>query len=406
LSDTRPESDVAGGPSAATTTTEGAPPPPAHWRTGLKEGSTAWTVVLVALFGLAVGAAVVFLLNAVGILNIQVERGTWPVWFTSPTTAVGKLTIMVFAVVVFAAVMTVVLVAADRSKRLSNGLLAAAFVGPAALMLGLGLLYPAIKTIRGSFFDRTSENFIGFDNYVSILTGGGFRDVLTNTAIWVILVPIFATVIGLIYAVLVDRTRFEGLAKGLIFLPMAISLVGASIIWRFVYEFRPDQEGVNQIGLANQFLVWLGFEPYQFIITPRLNTVFLIVVMVWIQTGFAMTLLSAAIKNIPDDIIEAARLDGLAGMRMFRYITVPSIRPALIVVLVAITMTTLKAFDIVYTMTGGNFRTSVVANEFYFQSFRQGQIGVGATLAVVLFILVIPVVIYQVRQLRLAEEIR
>jgi alpha-glucoside transport system permease protein len=187
---------------------------------------------------------------------------------------------------------------------------------------------------------------------------------------------------------------------------MAISLVGASIIWRFVYEFRPDQEGVNQIGLANQFLVWLGFEPYQFIITPRLNTVFLIVVMVWIQTGFAMTLLSAAIKNIPDDIIEAARLDGLAGMRMFRYITVPSIRPALIVVLVAITMTTLKAFDIVYTMTGGNFRTSVVANEFYFQSFRQGQIGVGATLAVVLFILVIPVVIYQVRQLRLAEEIR
>jgi alpha-glucoside transport system permease protein len=397
---------VAGGPSAATTTTEGAPPPPAHWRTGLKEGSTAWTVVLVALFGLAVGAAVVFLLNAVGILNIQVERGTWPVWFTSPTTAVGKLTIMVFAVVVFAAVMTVVLVAADRSKRLSNGLLAAAFVGPAALMLGLGLLYPAIKTIRGSFFDRTSENFIGFDNYVSILTGGGFRDVLTNTAIWVILVPIFATVIGLIYAVLVDRTRFEGLAKGLIFLPMAISLVGASIIWRFVYEFRPDQEGVDQIGLANQLLVWLGFEPYQFIITPRLNTVFLIVVMVWIQTGFAMTLLSAAIKNIPDDIIEAARLDGLAGMRMFRYITVPSIRPALIVVLVAITMTTLKAFDIVYTMTGGNFRTSVVANEFYFQSFRQGQIGVGATLAVVLFILVIPVVIYQVRQLRLAEEIR
>lgn len=406
MSDTRPESDVAGGPSAATTTTEGAPPPPAHWRTGLKEGSTAWTVVLVALFGLAVGGALVFLLNAVGILDIQVERGTWPVWFTSPTTAVGKLTIMVVAVVVFAAVMTVVLVAADRSKRLPNWLLAAAFVGPAALMLGLGLLYPAIKTIRGSFFDRTSENFIGFDNYVDILTGSGFRDVLTNTAIWVILVPIFATVIGLVYAVLVDRTRFEGLAKGLIFLPMAISLVGASIIWKFVYEFRPDQEGVNQIGLANQFLVWLGFEPYQFIITPRLNTVFLIVVMVWIQTGFAMTLLSAAIKNIPDDIIEAARLDGLAGMRMFRYITVPSIRPALIVVLVAITMTTLKAFDIVYTMTGGNFRTSVVANEFYFQSFRQGQIGVGATLAVVLFILVIPVVIYQVRQLRLAEEIR
>jgi alpha-glucoside transport system permease protein len=230
--------------------------------------------------------------------------------------------------------------------------------------------------------------------------------VLRNTLIWVIIVPIVSTFIGLVYAVLVDRTRFEAVAKGLIFLPMAISLVGASIIWKFVYAFRPDQEGVEQIGLANQLLVWLGFSPQQFLITAPWNTLFLIVVMIWIQTGFAMTLLSAAIKNIPDDIIEAARLDGLSGTRMFRYITVPSIRPALVVVLVAITMTTLKAFDIIYTMTGGQFETSVVANEFYFQSFRQGNFGVGAALAVFLFVAVIPVVIYQIRQLRLAEEIR
>jgi alpha-glucoside transport system permease protein len=362
--------------------------------------------VLVALFGLAVGAAAVFLLNAFGFLDIQVERGTWPIWFTSPTTTAGKLMIMVFAVVLFAAVMTVVLLAADRAKRIPNWALAAAFFGPAALMLGLGLLYPAIRTIRGSFFDRRSEIYIGWDNYVEIFTQSGFQIVLRNTLIWVILVPIIATFIGLVYAVLVDRARGEALSKGLIFLPMAISLVGASIIWKFVYEFRPDQPGVNQIGLANQFLVWLGFEPYQFIITSPWNTFFLIVVMVWIQTGFAMTLLSAAIKNIPDDIIEAARLDGLSGSRMFRFITVPSIRPALIVVMVAITMTTLKAFDIVYTMTGGNFETSVVANEFYFQSFRQSNIGLGAALAVILFVAVIPVVIYQVRQLRLAEEIR
>jgi alpha-glucoside transport system permease protein len=215
-----------------------------------------------------------------------------------------------------------------------------------------------------------------------------------------------STFIGLVYAVLVDRTRFEALAKGLIFLPMAISLVGASIIWRFVYAYRPEQEGVNQIGLVNQILVWLGISPQQFIITAPWNTLWLIIVMVWIQTGLAMTLLSAAIKNIPDDIIEAARLDGLSGFRMFRYITVPSIRPALVVVMVAITITTLKAFDIIYTMTGGQFETSVVANEFYFQSFRQGNFGVGATLAVFLFVAIIPVVIYQVRQLRLAEEIR
>lgn len=406
MSDTRPESDVAKGPSAAMTTTEGAPPPPAHWRTGLKEGSTVWTVVLVLLFVAAIGGAAIFLLNVVGVLNIELDRDFWPTWMVGTTTWSSKLLLMVIAILMFAAVMSVVLISADRAKRVPNWAVAAAFFGPAALMLGLGLLYPAVRTIRESFFDRTGDNFIGWDNYVAIFTQSGFQLVLRNTLIWVILVPIVATFIGLVYAVLVDRTRFEALAKGLIFLPMAISLVGASIIWRFVYAYRPEQEGVNQIGLLNQILVWFGFSPQQFIITAPGNTLWLIVVMVWIQTGLAMTLLSAAIKNIPDDIIEAARLDGLSGFRMFRYITVPSIRPALVVVAVAITMTTLKAFDIIYTMTGGQFETSVVANEFYFQSFRQGNFGVGATLAVFLFVAIIPVVIYQVRQLRLAEEIR
>lgn len=406
MSDTRPESDVAEGPSAVTTTAEGAPPPPAHWRTGLKEGSTVWTVVLVVLFAAAIGGALTFLLNAFGVLSIKLDKDFWPAWMVGTTTWSSKLLLMVIAIVAFAAVMTLVLVSADRAKRVPTWAVAVAFFGPAALMLGLGLLYPAVRTIRESFFDRTSENFIGWDNYVTIFTQDGFQLVLRNTLIWVILVPIVSTFIGLVYAVLVDRTRGEALAKGLIFLPMAISLVGASIIWRFVYAYRPEQEGVNQIGLLNQILVWLGFSPQQFLITAPWNTFWLIVVMVWIQTGLAMTLLSAAIKSIPDDIIEAARLDGLTGFRMFRYITVPSIRPALVVVLVAITMTTLKAFDIIYTMTGGQFETSVVANEFYFQSFRQGNFGVGATLAVFLFVAIIPVVIYQVRQLRLAEEIR
>jgi alpha-glucoside transport system permease protein len=268
------------------------------------------------------------------------------------------------------------------------------------------LIYPAFRTIRESFFDRTGDNYIGFDNYVTIFAQDEFQIVLRNTLVWVILVPLVSTFVGLVYAVLVDRTRFEALAKGLIFLPMAISLVGASIIWKFVYEFRPDQPGVEQIGLANQILVWLGFAPNQFIITAPWNTIWLLVVMIWIQTGFAMTILSAAIKAIPDDIVEAARLDGLTGVRMFRHITVPSIRPALVVVLVTVTMTTLKVFDIVRTMTGGQFQTSVVANEFYTQSFRQFNFGLGAALAVILFILVIPVVVYQVRQLRLAEDIR
>jgi alpha-glucoside transport system permease protein len=230
--------------------------------------------------------------------------------------------------------------------------------------------------------------------------------VLLNTLLWVLLVPLVTTGLGLVYAYLVDRTRFESLAKALVFLPMAISMVGASVIWKFVYEYRPDQPGVRQIGLLNQLLVLMGLEPQQFLLNAPSNTFYLIVVMIWIQAGFAMTVLSAAIKAIPDDIIEAARLDGVSGLQMFRYVTVPSIRPALVVVLTTVAIVTLKVFDVVRTMTGGQFATSVVANEFYVQAFRQFNFGLGAALAVLLFILVIPIVAYNVRQLRLAEEIR
>src|SRR5262245_47060255 len=162
---------------------------------------------------------------------------------------------------------------------------------------------------------------------------------------------------------------------------MAISFVGASIIWKFVYEYRPDQAGVNQIGLLNQILVWLGIPPQQWLIETPWNTFFLIVVMIWIQAGFAMTVLSAAIKAIPDDIIEAARIYVVCGFGLFRYVTLPSIRPAMVVVLTTIAIGTLKVFDIVRTMTGGQFDTSVVANEFYTQSFRANNQGLGAALA-------------------------
>jgi alpha-glucoside transport system permease protein len=314
-----------------------------------------------------------------------------------------KFGLMIFAVVLFAAVMGVVLLVVGRARGRSDLVASLAFVLPAFLMLTIGLLYPGLRTIYQSFFDRRTVNFVGLDNYETIVTNPALVTVLQNTFLWVLITPIVATFIGLVYAVLVDRARIEAFAKALIFMPLAISLVGASIIWRFVYEFRPDQQGVEQIGIANQVLVWLGFEPQQFLLGWPSNTIFLIVVLIWVQAGFAMTVLSAAIKAIPADIVEAARLDGLAGPKMFRYITVPSIRPALIVVLTTISIGTLKVFDIVRTMTGGQFDTSVVANEFYAQSFRQGERGLGSALAVVLFILVIPIVIYNVRQLRKAD---
>lgn len=327
-------------------------------------------------------------------------------WLIDAGSTGHKFVLMFVAIALFVVVMGAILLAVDRPKRVPGWVVAAAFLGPTVLGLGFGLVYPGLRTIWGSLLDSKGNAFVGLENYVRVFSEDQFQTVLRNTLLWVILVPILATLIGLVYAVLVDRTRFEYLAKTLIFLPMAISMVGAGIIWKFVYEFRPDQPGVNQIGILNQLLVWLGLPPQQFLLGEPANTFFLIAVMIWIQTGFAMTVLSAAIKAIPDDIVEAARLDGLHGVKMFRFITVPSIRPALVVVVTTIAMGTLKVFDIVRTMTGGNFGTSVVANEFYVQSFRIRDLGLGAALAVILFVLVIPLVIYNVRQLRIAEEIR
>lgn len=321
-------------------------------------------------------------------------------------TTAEKLLVMVIAIAAFVGVMGALLLAVDLPKRVPGWVTGLVFLGPALLFIGYGLVRPMIITVYNSFFDRTGDAFVGWDNFAAMFGDADLRRVLVNTVVWVFLVPIMATFLGLIYAVAVDRSRFEAIAKALIFLPLSISFVGAGVIWRFMYEFRADFGDIQQIGLLNQVLVWLGFEPYQFLITGPWNTAFLIVVMIWIQTGFAMTVLSAAIKAIPDDIVEAARLDGVGALQMFRHVTVPAIRPALVVVLTTIAIATLKIFDIVRTMTGGNYGTSVVANEFYTVAFRNFDQGLGSALAVVLFVLVIPIVAYNVRQMRLSEDVR
>jgi len=313
-----------------------------------------------------------------------------------------KFVQMIVAIGLFVAVVGVVLFLADRVRsRRGERVQTVAFLLPAVVMIAVGLLYPAVRTIYESFRNEGGTEFVGLENYQTIFTSSDQIIVLRNTAVWVILTPIAATLIGLVYAVLIDKAKIEALAKSLIFLPMAISLVGASLIWKFIYDYRATEN--TQIGLANQVLKWIGLDTYRFLLTEPWNTVFLVVIMIWVQAGFAMTVLSASIKAIPDDIVEAARLDGVSGFRMFRYITVPSIRPSLIVVLTAISITTLKVFDIVRTTTGGNFNTSVLANEFYTQSFRSFNNGLGAALAVMLFILVIPIVVYNIRQMRSLE---
>jgi alpha-glucoside transport system permease protein len=276
------------------------------------------------------------------------------------------------------------------------------FLLPVLVLLAIGLVVPLIRTLLLSFQNGDSTQWVGLDNYSWMFTDSGILNVLWNSLLWVVLVPLVATSVGLIYAVLVDRARFEAVAKSLIFLPMAISMVGASIIWRFIYAYRSEEQ--DQIGLMNQLVVWLGGAPQQWLLNSPLNTLLLIAVLVWIQAGFAMVILSAAIKAIPADIVEAARLDGVSAWQMFWRVTLPSIRPALIVVIVAITVATMKIFDIVRTMTNGNYDTNVIALEMYNQAFRYQQVGQGSALAVFLFILVIPIVIFQVRNLRRQRE--
>lgn len=325
-------------------------------------------------------------------------------------TSTDKLVQMAIAVVLFFAVTGLILVLTARLRsRSGERVQAAAFIAPSLLLIAVGLLYPAVGTIYQSFFGASyqpivggeSGNFVGLENYRRIFTNGDLLQVLRNTALWVVLTPLVATTIGLVYAVLIDRSRFEKFAKALIFLPMAISLVGASIIWKFMYDYKGSDQ--DQIGVLNALVKAAGFDTYRFLLTEPWNTMFLIVIIVWVQAGFAMTILSAAIKAIPDDIVEAAKLDGVNGLKLFRYITVPSIRPSLIVVLTTISITTLKVFDIVRTATGGQFGTSVLAYEFYVQSFRSFDFGLGAALATLIFVLVTPIVFYNIRQMRSLE---
>ena len=278
-----------------------------------------------------------------------------------------------------------------------------AFMAPAFLLLAVGLILPSIQTMVASFMNSSGNNFVGLANYTWIFGQPDGIRVVVNTIVWVLVVPTVSTIVGLAYAVFIDRTRGERIYKVLVFMPMAISFVGAGIIWRFMYEYRGPQ--YEQIGLLNQLLVWFGGEPQQFLLNAPWNTLFLIVVLIWVQTGFAMVILSASIKGVPAELLEAAELDGANAWQRFISVTIPAIRPALIVVLTTISIASLKVFDIVRTMTAGNYETSVLANEMYTQ-FSKFEAGRSAALAVILFILVLPIVIYNARQIQKQREIR
>ncbi|TFD25622.1 carbohydrate ABC transporter permease [Cryobacterium sp. TMS1-13-1] len=277
------------------------------------------------------------------------------------------------------------------------------FLAPAMLLLAIGLVIPTIQTTVQAFMSARGDRFVGLENFVWIFTQPENVRIVLNTIVWVLIVPTVSTIAGLAYAVFIDKSRGEKYFKILVFMPMAISLVGASIIWRFVYTARPaDQE---QIGLLNQIVVLFGGQPVDFLSFSPFNTLFLIVILIWVQTGFAMVVLSAAIKGVPTEQMEAAELDGTNAWQQFVNVTVPGIRGALVVVLTTISIISLKVFDIVRTTTAGNNETSVVANEMYtqFKNFEQGR---SAAFALVLFLLVLPIVVYNARQIKKQREIR
>jgi alpha-glucoside transport system permease protein len=279
------------------------------------------------------------------------------------------------------------------------------FVGPAVFMLGWFLFLPTLRTLYLSFLNSDSTQFVGLDNYVFAFTDRSMLESFRNNVLWVIFGTAGCVIFGLAVAVLADRSKFENIAKALIFMPMAISFVGASVIWRFIYYYAPP--GEPQIGLLNAIVAGLGGQPQAWtsLVQPW-NNLFLIVIMIWLQTGFAMVIFSSAIKAIPSDIMEASRVDGATEWQVFFQIMIPAIMSTIITVTTTIVIFSLKIFDVVIVMTGGQYGTHVIATQFYRQLFTNLNNGRGAAIAILLLIAVSPVIIYNLRQVNKQEGFR
>lgn len=299
----------------------------------------------------------------------------------------------------------------------SERLLPFVFVGPAMAILAWYLAIPTLRTFWISLFNRdgppsglnmfqqlSSDSFAGLSNYVAVFTEPLMLEAFRNNIMWIIFGSTFSVAFGLVIAVLADRSRFEKTAKSLIFLPMAISFVGASIIWNFIYEYRPV--GQPQVGLLNAIVTGFGGTPQsypQWVDIAPWNNLFLIVIVIWLQAGFSMVLFSAALKGIPEELLEAARIDGATEVQIFFRIMIPYIRGTIISVFTTVVIFTLKIFDVVWVMTGGQFGTHVIATQFYRQSFTNRNSGFGSAIAIALLIAVIPVMIYNLKQFREQE---
>lgn len=288
-------------------------------------------------------------------------------------------------------------------RRLSQRLIPYAYVLPGLALIGLLLLYPAAQTIVYSFADADSAAWVGLENYRTIFSDQAFTASLLNNLLWLLIVPASTVAVGIVVAVTADKLsrRGESLSKSFIFLPMAISFVGASAIWGLVYAYTPGERQTGLLnavwGLVGEPQTWLQNESF------KLNSILLMVIVVWLQAGFAMILMSSAIKGVPEETLEAARIDGASEWRIFWQVVLPQIKGTTITVFITVLIMVLKIFDIVYVLTNGAFDTNVIANLFFFELFKNQDAGKASAIVVVLLLAITPVLIYQVRHFR-AEE--
>ncbi|NMB19453.1 MAG: sugar ABC transporter permease [Firmicutes bacterium] len=270
------------------------------------------------------------------------------------------------------------------------------YVGPAVFFLLIFQVYPALQTIYLSFMDRRSAAFVGLANYKYVFTSQVMLTAFRNNLLWLVFFTAGTVGLGLLFAILVDKVKYESFAKSIIFMPMAISFVGAGVVWKFMYTYKPV--GSQQIGLLNQILVIFGMEPKGWLLESPLNNFALIIVGLWIWTGYCMVILSAAYKGIPKELVEAAQVDGANELQVFRHITIPELRPALTMVITTMLVNVLKIFDIIYVMTNGNFGSEVIANRMFKEMFQFANTGRASAIAVVLFLMIIPIMFANIRQ--------
>ena len=298
---------------------------------------------------------------------------------------------------------------------------------PALIVMTFFIVYPMINTVALSFQNKDSTASAAttcrdtgpcwgiFENYRYALTAeldtssvsstwqSFWTSSYGNSLKWIVFMVSGTVILGLLIAVLVDRVKYEPLAKAIIFMPMAISFVGAGVIWKFMYNYGTSQV---QIGLLNAIITGLGFDPVPFLSKVGINTFMLIIVGIWMWTGFCMTVLSSALKSVPGELLEAARIDGANEFQIFFRIMLPIIAPTVVVVITTMVINVLKLFDIVYVMTGGNFKTEVIANRMYTEMYKNFQTGRGTAIAVVLILAIIPFIFMNVRRFMAQEAMR